>query len=614
MINQGRQSAKGELGHTLSSIIFIVVMSIVLALISFILSAFYYWPGFGVRIKDAYLHLARNIFSEGFNLDPIYQVLDSYMDFSQVPVNLPILMFFSASAAQVYYYFAKGQTLFQKKHIKGSKLQTAQEFKQSVTSGFKKFRDDFKRDTGWEIGSKKYWGSPFYLGVDRIAIPQMFLPRAMMLCGVPGTGKTQLISQGLERARKNNEKCFILDPNGEFYSKFGRPQDKILSLYDKRSERWEPHKESYGDKNFNIQKIADFLVQEGRVEDMVWWQGARIVLSYLLAQTENIDEMKSLITNIDKGTLDQLEGLARTAIGKDTESKQAAGVASQAMLGLQFLFDLNYWPDQNKKDKAFSVYEWAQNNDRSWIFVTYADDDKNIMAPLLKIWTNLAFFGVTARPESLDNIPCNIVIDEMGDVGTIDQLASALRRFRKYQGQLYFGLQSMAQFFALYPQHVAKDMLNIIGNKLYFRLSEVEETKRVSEDLGQASYKDPSQSQRLSDGKMDNSISEGASRKEFVVYPEEVKSLPDGYFYLKSMNFNPVQSRVRYKRFAKINSLHMEEHSYPPRQVSAKFRKFVERITNRATDEAPVSDELESLPPFSTTLPFNFHEHHGQAE
>lgn len=608
MINQGRQSAKGEMSHTISSIIFIIFSSMFLSLIIFVMSVIYFWPGFGERILGIYLYLAKNILSEGLNLNPLYGLLDTYIQRSQAPVKLPIILFVSAASAQVYYYFARGRTLFKKKYIKGSKLQNAQEFKQSVTDGLKKFREDFKRDTGWEIGSKKYWGSPLYLGVDRIAIPQMFLPRAMMVCGVPGTGKTQLISQGLERARKNNEKCFILDPNGEFYSKFGRPQDKILSLYDKRSERWEPHKESYGDKQFNIQKIADFLVQEGRAEDMVWWQGARIVLSYLLAQTENIDEMKALITNIDKGTLDQLDGLARTAIGKDTDSKQAAGVASQAMLGLQFLFDLNHWPDQNRKDKAFSVYEWAQNNDRSWVFVTYADDDKNIMSPLLKIWTNLAIFGVTARPESLDNIPCNIVIDEMGDVGTIEQLASALRRFRKYQGQLYFGLQSMAQFFALYPQHVAKDMLNIIGNKLYFRLSEVEETKRVSEDLGQASVKDPSQSQRLADGKMDNSISEGSSRKEFVVYPEEVKSLPDGYFYLKSMSFNPVKSRVRYKRFTKINALHIEEHCYPPRQVSANFRKFVERITNRAKDMAPVLDEVESLQPLSMNLPSNFHE------
>lgn len=587
-VNHGRVATVTSFSRSVSSIFFIIWWSTVIAIIALLVSVYYLWP--------QYYEFNLNALKSNFSFKTFMKAPDSvtnliqsefiriFGEFRTYYGYYGILAgtssaFLLSSVIQFWLFRWKSKRLFQTEFVRGSRLLSPNEFKPAVKAEAKRFRSEFKKDTGYKINNKEFWGVPLVFDANKIAIPQYFLMRALMLLGVPGTGKSTIVGHALERARKAGEKCFILDPNGEFYSKFGKPGDKILSLYDKRSERWEAHQELHNGKKFNFGKYAEFLVAEGRGEK-IWWGGAREVLKFIFSNTENMEELKRYILNLDKGSLRHLEDLARGIAGAP-DSKQEAGVAAGALLELSFLFDLNHWADEEAKKEAFSVYDWAQNDSRDWVFVTYADDDKNITSPLLRIWTNLAIFGILARGEGVSNIPVNVVVDEMGDVGALEMLVSAERRFRKYRGQLYLGLQSMSQFYALYQKDVADDMISLIGTKVFMRVTNPSEAKAIAGHIGQAEILEARESQKLGEKQQDLSVSRGDKKERFVAYPDDIRNLPDGHFYMKSMNLDPVKSRIRYKVWKKINSLHKDCHGYPPLSKSEKFRQYINSLSGK---------------------------------
>jgi len=78
------------------------------------------------------------------------------------------------------------------------------------------------------------------LGRERIRLPEFLTYRHLSFAGASGTGKTQAINSLLTQLQqKTRQKCLILDLNGQYYSRFGRQGDVILSLYDQRTRAWD---------------------------------------------------------------------------------------------------------------------------------------------------------------------------------------------------------------------------------------------------------------------------------------------------------------------------------------------------------------------------------------
>jgi len=609
-VSHGRIATVSGVRRGISSVFFIAWWSVIVALIALVISVYYLWP----RYFEYCFYILRDNFSvQAFMKSPkaleeliasefvrVFREFLAYYGYYGIAAAV-LACFSLAVLVQFWFFRRKSAELFRPEFVRGSRLLLPKEFKPAVMAEAKRFRTEFRKDTGRSLNRSLFIGVPLSFDARKMQIPQFFLPRNMMLVGVPGTGKSTILSHALERARKVGEKCFIIDPNGEFYSKFGRPEDKILSLYDKRAERWEAHQEFHDSKQFNFAKYAEFLVAEGGGEK-IWWGGAREVLKFLFSNTENMEELKQYILNLDKGALKHLEDMARGIAGAP-DSKQEAGVAAGALLELSFLFDINHWAEENGKKQAFSVYDWAQNESRDWVFVTYADDDKNIAGPLLRIWTNLAIFGILARSESTENIPVNVIVDEMGDVGALDMLASAERRFRKYGGQLALGFQSISQFYALYPKNVADDMLALIGIKIFMRVTNPAEAKAIAGHIGIAEVFEPRESHKIGDRQQDLSVS-GDKKERYVAYPDEIRNLPDGHFYMKCLNIDPVKSRVKYKVWPGVNGLHKDHHGYPPHTKSQKFRQYINGLSGRERAPGEVQSESEKQDPLAFTLGF----------
>ena len=589
-IQYGRQSYGMIIGAFISNFISVLIISFFLTLVIDLISLKYIWPKFYPFIFEAWSTTMQSFKQNPFrSIEVFYTTITEnirihidYYGLSKL-ATISLASFLSLFFGMMFLFKSRGKSLFREGYVRGARLIPEDEYTHEVKSVTKKLAKEIKQDTGNSIKIGSLWGKPFAISHNqKIEIPEASLGRTILARGMPGSGKTTLIKHFLERARGCGEKCFIVDPNGEFYSQFGQSGDTILSLYDKRSELWEFQNECHRGKGFNLTKYAEFLVAEGRKGgDEIWWKGPRAVLKFLFENTKSSKELLQFIEGMDKGAMAYIEGIARSAAGQ-VGSKQEAGIVGGTVLDLQFLEHLNHWPSKNGKTKPFSIYDWSQNMDRNWVFITYADDDKAVSSPLIRIWTNLAILGTLAREESNRNIPLNVVIDELGDVGAIELLPSALRRFRKYQGRLLLGLQTEYQFFDQYPQDRAKDMRALIGNHVVFRVTDPQEAAAASKLLGEMELVRRRSSERL---KRDTLTISETEFKKPVVMPEEFSTLGDGHFFLKSLGINPVQSRVKNKRWSKRNPLHKECHAYPPVKQSKKFRSFLEDEPKNNGDE-----------------------------
>ena len=464
-----------------------------------------------------------------------------------------ILMFF--------FFLKRGQKMLDPSYRRGSLLLTPKEFNQSYGKIIKNEvqeirKDDPRRFSLFKHSSKQFRGRPFVCGQDNLALPEYCLYRHMVMVGSTGVGKSTLIKTYLEYCRQGGEKVILPDVNGEYTSEFYRPGDTILSLSDKNTAFWS----FAAEQEVHASEFAKFLVPSGDERNAFWWKGARQIVRQLLEKARSAEELWHIINNESEDLAKNLSGLAKKIIGKEG-SPQAAGITGSSLLDLGFLEYLNKWPKAAGRIDPFSVFDWSQNKRPGWVFITFEDTDKEMISPLLKLWLNTTIFGLFKR-KSTNLPPLNIVIDEMSTVGKIELLPTALERARKYGGKVILGYQSESQLISLYGREGSCAIKANTGSKFIFRCPEADEAKNLSDFLGrqEVSQKNSGTSYGANNLNDRENISEHESLRN-VVLDSEIRDLPDGHFYLKSLNINPVKSRIRKIRWPKIFACDFCPHS-----------------------------------------------------
>ncbi len=382
----------------------------------------------------------------------------------------------------LFAFFAqRGRRMMDHSHKRGARLIDASEFNREYDQVIRQEIREIEADSGLRkhsLSRKTLWGNPFQCSVDNIKLPEFCLFRHIAVVGTTGVGKSTLIKSYLDYCRTYGEKVIIPDVNGEYASEFYREGDVILSLFDKNTAYWNFAAES----EIHPFEFAKFLVPSGDDRNAFWWKGARQVVSQLLAKSGSPEQLWELINSEDHDLTSTLSGLARKITGKEG-SPQAAGVTGSSLLDLGFLEYLNRWPKELGKQDAFSLYKWSQNTDRNWVFVTFADTDRELMSPLLKLWLNSAILGLVRRCSDNKAPALNVVIDELSTVGKIELLPTALERARKYRGKIILGYQSESQLINLYGKEQGQSLKANTGTKFIFRCPEPHEAKELSDLL-----------------------------------------------------------------------------------------------------------------------------------
>ena len=435
------------------------------------------------------------------------------------------------SAIAFQNYFAKkGKALIEEKFIRGSKLLKPEILKAEVNK--------VHPETDFDI----------FLGREQIRIPEHLTYRHFALSGASGTGKTQAINSLLRQLEAEpNQKVLILDLNGQYYSRFGRDGDFVLSLYDKRSEPW-----NFWAENAPPEFFAEALIEQGK-NDKFFAPAGRALLSDLLRMNDSIEGLFNDLCSLPEFLLAKLMkagGISPSLLGAP---EQAAGVMSTAGLKLNFLRHLNYWADKNKE--PFSLTNWATSTEvEGWTFLIVRDEDLAAAKPLMRVWFDLATLGILQRDENQAYPHIWLIADELSGLGELPTLGKLLSQGRKYQASAVCGYQTSGQIENTFGRDGAKEIFQGLQNKVIYRCNDADTARHGSRELGDQEVEELNRGIQFGSNPISdrNNLNRGIKLSP-VVMPAELQNLPDLHAYIKLCHFDPTQIHFDYQPHEPIN-------------------------------------------------------------
>jgi Type IV secretion-system coupling protein DNA-binding domain len=473
------------------------------------------------------------------------------------------------TAALLRYYFVRyAQEVEKKRYIRGAKLLKPKELNAEI---------DAARDNQGRI---KYppKASDLYLGRELIRLPNSLSYRHLGVSGISGTGKTQLLNSILKQLEAlRGQKCFLLDLNGQYYSRFGQPGDIILSLQDSRASPWSFYAEKVPPEFFAQALVS---TDEGGSSNF-FGNAGRAIITDTIARNDSNEGVWGDLTSETPKLLEKLKGgLSPALLGAP---EQAAGVIATATVELGFLQRLNC--GITSKD-YFSLTDWVLSQSDDWVFLIVKDIDLAATKTLLRLWVSLAVGGILQREENKDYPHIWILCDELPGLGVLPDLDKLLSQGRKYKATMIAGYQVRAQIEKLYGKEGAKEIVAGLQNKVIFRTPDPSDAKEESLTLGEQEVEEVTSNAQLGAGAVEsdhNSLQRGIKTRP-VVMASELQNLPDMKAYVKLCEFDPCLISFDYLSLPTINE--PTQHHLPEKNPKLDHE-------NENNDQTSPPEEIE---------------------
>lgn len=353
-----------------------------------------------------------------------------------------------------------------------------------------------------------------------------------LLSGAVGTGKSVALQEMMDCIRRSNKRAVIYDPTGEFTQIYFREgKDVILNPFDARSPGWNIWQEIRED--YDYASIASGLFPDSPKVDPFFNQAARVLFEDLAKRLYELGEgtNQDLIDSITKVTLEELyvklTGTGAATLVDPSAEKTGAGIRMTALNGINVF---KYLGDERK---PFSLRDWIDKDDDSWLFLSSKADLHDAVKPILTLWIDIIIRSVMTLPPVRDQ-RIWLMLDELPSLGKVNSLDVALTQARKYGLCTVLGLQNIAQLEEIYGKEAAQVFTGMCQTWLVLRVSDGKTAKYLSDTFGDKEIQEKDES--LSFGA--NSIRDGISlqskrTKQTIIMPSEITSLPDLTGYLR---------------------------------------------------------------------------------
>jgi type IV conjugative transfer system coupling protein TraD len=440
--------------------------------------------------------------------------------------------------------------------------------------------------------------------IGGVAVPDAFEPEHILICGAPGTGKTNIIVKMLAGIRKRGKRAIVYDTAGTFVEKFYRPGiDVLLNPLDVRSDRWSPWVDV--PRDYHYDQIAESTIPD-KSGDPFWAKSAR---GTLVAVLRKLARQERTLVSILLDTLlrSKLKDLAAFAQGTDASAfismdgeRTSAGIQAElasVMRSFAYLDDT---------EDGLSIRDWVANEkDDSWLFVTVKADQLPSLRPLITVWLDIAISAIMSlQPDRNRRLYC--VIDELPTLQKLPSLSDFLARARKYGGCGILGFQSYPQLEATYGIQDAAAITGYCSTWVALRANDTPTAKHVSENFGQVEQIEANEG--MSYGVNDMRDGVNLSRMQVtrpLVMHTEVTNLPNLCGYLRfGRNLPVVRFHDSYNREPSICA-GFEERTTPPLRLSHDIvaAPAPEQVEQKQPAAAPVRRRKASAPEPAPQLP-----------
>ena len=334
-----------------------------------------------------------------------------------------------------------------------------------------------------QIRRALWWQRRGSFAIGGVPVPDAFEPEHILICGAPGTGKTNIIVKMLAGIRKERKRAIVYDTAGTFVEKFYRPGiDILLNPLDARADLWSPWVDVPHDYHYD--QIAESTIPD-KAGDPFWAKAAR---GTLVAVLRKLARQERMLVSVLLDTLlrSSLKDLAAFAKGTDAAAfvsmegeRTSAGIQAELASVMR---SFSYLDDT--KD-GLSIRDWvAHEKDDSWLFITVKADQLPSLRPLITVWLDIAISAIMSlAPDRDRRLYC--VIDELPSLQKLPSLSDFLARARKYGGCGILGYQSYPQLEATYGIQDAAAITGYCSTWVALRANDTPTAKHVSENLGQ---------------------------------------------------------------------------------------------------------------------------------
>lgn len=302
-----------------------------------------------------------------------------------------------------------------------------------------------------------------------------------LFSGATGSGKTQGINQVLKVIRARRARAIVADAGGASVERFYEPGDLILNPFDRRSVGWSPFAEIRSD--YDCSRLAKAAIPDAEGDSREWHVYAQTLLGETLRalyaqHNYSVERLMYFLTAAEPAALLQLlQGSPAEMFCRQGNEKMLAN--TRAILG-GFLIAWRYLPDEGE----FSVRQWARDeNDARWLFVTYREDQFEMLRYLIPAILDLAVVESLSLSENKDR-QIWFILDEVDSLGKVASLRHAVSKLRKYGGRCVLGLQTIAQLRSTYGKDEAQTLMANLATKVILRAGDGETAEYFSQEFG----------------------------------------------------------------------------------------------------------------------------------
>ena len=451
------------------------------------------------------------------------------------------------------------------KKIRGNKLVSPKELKQEIENYhldwvFKPSDEKFRKlnpmdflELGYSSKEDRYrqlYGKYLEIGKfrERIIIPEELFYLMFAISGSTGTGKSQLLEQVIPQIIEMGCGGLIVDYNGEFYRKFGKPEDKVVSLYDVRKENW-----SFWNEEMTPEDVSKVLIADSP-NDEFFAPAARTVFNYLLTTFTNIEDAKKAIK---LATVDDLKEICKgSEAAKYFEAHNTAGgIISTMSIQLSVIEHLGLWTEGKPK---FSIRKSALTGN-DFIYLIVHQREKERMKPWIKLWTSIYLDGILDRKENQEYNTSFLFVDEAPLIGDLPSIKEALTNGRKFRLSCWLAWQDIGQMEAIHQQHV-RSFKSCIRSTFYFNPNHEQAAEEISKEIGEEEFEEFSYTEVLNGTKFTQENIQRNTVNRTIISKEQVQKLDKLQCIAKLATLPPTILKLSPSRAKVVNQSNLSKY------------------------------------------------------
>lgn len=382
----------------------------------------------------------------------------------------------------------------------------------------------------------------------------------VLLNGATGSGKSVLLRALMFSALLRGDRMVVVDPNGDLYSKFGRPGDVLLNPYDARTQHWMYFNEVRAD--FDWKRLVYSVVPLGQDANAEEWNSfGRLLLRAVSRKLfeMNVHDIGQVIYWCCEAPYKELQVFL-----KHTEAESlfaGASESTRAFDSARFVLSNKLSEHRSMPAGKFSIRDWMEQGQGS-LYITWREDMKTAMKPLLSAWVDVFCASVLSLPESAERCWW-LLIDELASLEKLASLEDVLTKGRKHGVRVAAGLQTVSQLDAIYGKHMSQTLRASFRNLVVLGGSktDAETAKEMSTALGEHEVARPEYTDSRNPGGSRGTSERLVRQTEPVVTAAQIQALPELTGYVAFAEDRPIAKFVLEPiPFAARNPAFVERH------------------------------------------------------